>query len=303
MWPFERKLTREEKALKEQCKKAICYVESLPGDQIDPDQYIEAWRIATQGVPSPIAAKYEEAYEIVTEPFYFAKDSVERRRIMVKGFQIIVDNPRDYRYDPAEVAGFWLCWPVGWKNILETAHKRRELACRRVGWCSACDRRISAIPMSEILQLMSVDDETAIKGKATRCPKCAKLYCTGCVHAAGRKCPNCKVDVEEVHQVYRWNRAKLTDIFNHGFRCGANARANAGLPLSEKNQPPATEKASEYNVPLERAAWGLGYRFGYRSGAADAELASVVEPEAHGMVSGWNQKKLERCGFFKDILE
>jgi DNA-directed RNA polymerase subunit RPC12/RpoP len=70
---------------------------------------------------------------------------------------------------------------------------------KSVGLCSACGRQISAIPMPEVMQLMTSGGESAIKGKATRCPKCAELYCTGCVHAAGRKCPRCGVDVEEVH--------------------------------------------------------------------------------------------------------
>lgn len=85
------------------------------------------------------------------------------------------------------------------KSDPETTYIERKLAMKSVGSCSACGRQISAIPMSEVMQLMMSGGEAAIKGKATRCPKCAKLYCTGCVHAAGQKCPSCKVGVEEVH--------------------------------------------------------------------------------------------------------
>ena len=87
----------------------------------------------------------------------------------------------------------FIMFPSANKNV------NRTVVMKFIGSCSACGRQVSAIPMSEVMQLMMSGGEDAIKAKATRCPKCAKLFCTGCVHGAGRKCPTCRVDVEEVH--------------------------------------------------------------------------------------------------------
>ena len=85
------------------------------------------------------------------------------------------------------------------EKIRRPARTEARQQVRSVGSCSACGRQVSAIPMSEVVQLMASGGEAAIRAKATRCPKCSKLYCTGCVHGAGRKCPNCRVDVEEFY--------------------------------------------------------------------------------------------------------
>ena len=99
------------------------------------------------------------------------------------------------------------------------------------------------------------------------------------------------------------DKIKLTDIFNRGFRCGANARAGAGLPLSGENQPPKQMPMvpTEFGSPFEQKAWIIGYSMGYKMGASDAELASVTEPGAHGMVSGLGDQMLELFGVFLEI--
>ncbi len=98
------------------------------------------------------------------------------------------------------------------------------------------------------------------------------------------------------------DKATLTQIFNRGFRFGANARARAGLPLSGETAPPLQTPTApaECRLASEQKAWSVGYSMGYKMGASDAELASVAEPGAHGMISGLGEQMLEIFGVFPD---
>ena len=70
------------------------------------------------------------------------------------------------------------------------------------------------------------------------------------------------------------NKERINEIFNLGFRRGANDRAAAGLPYSSKTDSPTVfpEPPSECGSDAERDSWGSGYRMGYVIGAADSEL-------------------------------
>ena len=100
-------------------------------------------------------------------------------------------------------------------------------------------------------------------------------------------------------------KSRLTEVFNLGFRHGANDRAAAGIIISSE-RPPSTNipsPPSEFGDDIERKAWMEGYRGGYKCGASDAELASVEIPGAHGMISGFDWEFLERFGFFKEFSD
>ena len=103
------------------------------------------------------------------------------------------------------------------------------------------------------------------------------------------------------NRTHNVDKIKLTEIFNRGFRVGANARASNGLPLSGESQPPAKMPTvpTEYGLPLEQNAWTVGYSMGYKMGASDAELASVTEPGAHGMIAGLGEQMLEPVMHFQ----
>jgi hypothetical protein len=101
------------------------------------------------------------------------------------------------------------------------------------------------------------------------------------------------------------DKRRLTEVFNRGFRCGANDRASQGLPLSKATQPPG-------NIPdcpvgpgdvSGQIAWTVGYATGYQIGASDTELASVDVPGAHGMVAGMSEQMLELVGAFKKMSD
>src|SRR5215469_15507063 len=94
-------------------------------------------------------------------------------------------------------------------------------------------------------------------------------------------------------------KSRYTEIFNRGFRRGANERASFGLNPSEKLQPPRT--IPQPSVPLkgyEQVAWEQGFATGFQCGASDADLAGVEIPGAHGLITGFSQEFLEQCGFF-----
>jgi len=85
-------------------------------------------------------------------------------------------------------------------------------------------------------------------------------------------------------------KSRRTEVFNLGFRRGANDRAAAGIILSSERSPAPNipSPPAEFGDDIERKAWLEGYRVGYKCGASDAELASVEIPGAHGMISGFD---------------
>src|SRR5690242_16121284 len=101
------------------------------------------------------------------------------------------------------------------------------------------------------------------------------------------------------------DKTRLTEIFNHGFRRGANDRAASGSQLSGERQSPSQIPSlpGEYGARSEQTAWTEGYSMGFQVGASDAELASVDVPGAHGMVSGMSEQMLEMFGAFKKMSD
>ena len=101
------------------------------------------------------------------------------------------------------------------------------------------------------------------------------------------------------------DKYRLTEIFNRGFRRGANDRFAGGSPLSGERQPQSRIPSSpaEYVHRSDQAAWTEGYSMGYQMGASDEELASVDVPGAHGMVTGMSEQMLEMFGAFNKISD
>ena len=99
------------------------------------------------------------------------------------------------------------------------------------------------------------------------------------------------------------DKSRLTEIFNRGFRRGANDRATKGLPLSRETQPPTDipDCPQAHDDASGQIAWTVGYATGYQIGASDAELASVDVPGAHGMVSEMSEEMLEMVGAFEKM--
>lgn len=101
------------------------------------------------------------------------------------------------------------------------------------------------------------------------------------------------------------NRAELTAVFNQGFRCGSNDRAAAGLVLSRTETPPPPAHIPlpppQLTSELMQRAWREGYSMGYTMGGSDAELASVADPSAQGMVASLEEDMLELFGVFKRL--
>ena len=101
------------------------------------------------------------------------------------------------------------------------------------------------------------------------------------------------------------NRARVTEIFNLGFRRGANDRASAGIRLSATRTTPnqIPSAPSDYGLTREPHAWKEGYSMGYETGASDAELASVSEPGAHGMLARLGEGMRELFGVFDRLSD
>jgi hypothetical protein len=94
----------------------------------------------------------------------------------------------------------------------------------------------------------------------------------------------------------------LTEVFNLGFRRGANDRAAIGLAPGPDNHPPTETPPADIECcsSKEQQTWNQGYDMGYRAGASDAELASTDIPGAHGMIRGFTQECLQMIGFFNE---
>jgi|RhiMethySRZTD1v2_1073278.scaffolds.fasta_scaffold5068278_1 hypothetical protein len=103
------------------------------------------------------------------------------------------------------------------------------------------------------------------------------------------------------------DKAKLTAVFNLGFRSGANDRAAAGLVISGTTTPPPPAHVpgapAECTTPIEQKAWQEGYTMGFTMGASNAELASQPNAASHGMVSGLNEEMVEMFGVFKRLAK
>lgn len=63
-------------------------------------------------------------------------------------------------------------------------------------------------------------------------------------------------------------------IMNLGFRRGANDRAAAGLPYSNKTPRPIVfpSPPDDISSKKDRKSWEIGYYLGYRIGASDKDL-------------------------------
>lgn len=101
------------------------------------------------------------------------------------------------------------------------------------------------------------------------------------------------------------DRTRITEVFNLGFREGANERARRGIPRGGNIQAPADTESPHKGLldPIEEQAWKEGFQFGYTVGASDSELASVEIPGAQGMFSGVGEEMLEMFGFFAKLSE
>lgn len=80
---------------------------------------------------------------------------------------------------------------------------------------------------------------------------------------------------------------KWIDIFNRGFRTGANARAASGVAPGRIERRP-------FNAPRfadeKKRIYARGYRAGYEMGASDDEIAAAENPGAAGKVRGLSEE-------------
>ena len=101
------------------------------------------------------------------------------------------------------------------------------------------------------------------------------------------------------------DKAKLTAVFNLGFRQGANDREAAGMVLSHTETPPPPAKVpvapASITVPIEQRAWQEGYSMGYTMGSSPTELAATKNPASSGMVGELEQEMVEMFGVFKRL--
>jgi hypothetical protein len=67
---------------------------------------------------------------------------------------------------------------------------------------------------------------------------------------------------------------RISEVFNLGFRRGANDRAAEGLPYPSSTGWPSVvpEPSPECRDDTEKDSWCSGYSMGYVIGAADSEL-------------------------------
>jgi hypothetical protein len=101
------------------------------------------------------------------------------------------------------------------------------------------------------------------------------------------------------------DKAKLTAVFNLGFRSGADDREAAGLVISGTTTPPPPAHVpappGTCATAMEQKAWQEGYTMGFTMGASSSELARETNPAAHGMVSALDQEMVEMFGVFKRL--
>ncbi|MCE9525687.1 MAG: hypothetical protein K8R36_06495 [Planctomycetales bacterium] len=101
------------------------------------------------------------------------------------------------------------------------------------------------------------------------------------------------------------DKAKLTAVFNLGFRQGASDRAASGMVLthSETPPPPAKVPAAPATIAdaIEQRAWQEGYSMGFTMGSSQAELAAAKNPASSGLVGELEQEMVEMFGVFKRL--
>ncbi len=101
------------------------------------------------------------------------------------------------------------------------------------------------------------------------------------------------------------DKAKLTAVFNLGFRQGATDRETAGMVLSHTETPPPPAKIpsapTSITVSIEQRAWQEGYSMGFTMGSSAAELAAAKNPKTSGLVGELAQEMVEMFGVFKRL--
>jgi hypothetical protein len=101
------------------------------------------------------------------------------------------------------------------------------------------------------------------------------------------------------------DKAKLTTVFNLGFRQGASDREAAGLVLSHTETPPPPAKVPAppalITDSIEQRAWQEGYSMGFTMGSSAAELAAAKNPTNSGLVGELEQEMVEMFGVFKRL--
>lgn len=101
------------------------------------------------------------------------------------------------------------------------------------------------------------------------------------------------------------DKAKLTTVFNLGFRQGASDRAASGMVLSHTETPPPPAKVptapAPISDPVEQRAWQEGYSMGFTMGSSPAELAASANPANSGLVGELEQEMVEMFGVFKRL--
>lgn len=103
------------------------------------------------------------------------------------------------------------------------------------------------------------------------------------------------------------DKAKLTVVFNQGFRRGANDRASAGLMISRTTTPPppavVPPAPAELPTGTEQRAWQEGYVMGFTMGSSSEELAMVSDAAAQGLVASLDEDMVEMFGVFKRLAQ
>ena len=101
------------------------------------------------------------------------------------------------------------------------------------------------------------------------------------------------------------DKENICEIFNKGFRKGANARFNNGFDIQEANAITLSDipKPDFSNNHFELEAWRVGYIYGFKMGASDIELKTNNEPGTHGMISALSIQMMKLFGIFEEIYK
>jgi hypothetical protein len=118
-------------------------------------------------------------------PLSFAKNSIDFSKFKDKIIDLLIKKGADIK---AKEEG----------NDKLNYFNKTDTSMNKVGNCSKCHREVYFIPMNEMVQYVQGSRPDLIQAIAMKCPKCEALLCTACVHAANRKCPDCKVEAVRV---------------------------------------------------------------------------------------------------------